>query len=103
MPKNSEKKYRAIAYLRISNADSKMGESESLTNQRSFIHDFVSKSPDIEIVAEKLDDGVSGLVFDRPQFKEMMEEVVGGTVDCIIVKDDSVIIEPNRKSNLKVR
>ncbi len=87
MPKNKERTYKAIAYLRISNSDSKEGESESLGNQRSFIQSFVSKNPDIEIVSEKIDDGVTGLVFDRPQFKEMMEEVMEGTVDCIIVKD----------------
>lgn len=79
--------YKAVAYLRISNADSNLGESESLTHQRQFIQDFVSKQSDIELVCEKLDDGVSGLVFDRPQFKEMMEEVMKGAVDCVIVKD----------------
>lgn len=62
------KMYKAVAYLRISNADGRVGESESLGNQRKFIQDFAENQKDIKLVAEKLDDGVSGLVFDRPQF-----------------------------------
>lgn len=79
--------FKAVAYLRISNADGHDGESESLSNQRHYIKDFADTKDDIELVAEKLDDGVSGLVFDRPQFKEMMELIEKGTVDCVIVRD----------------
>ncbi len=81
------KMYKAVAYLRISNADEKVGESESLGNQRNFIQDFVAKQEDIQLISEKLDDGVSGLIFDRPQFQEMMESIQKNEVDCVIVRD----------------
>lgn len=35
------------------------------------------------------DDGISGTRFDRPGFTAMMEEVVAGNVEAIIVKDMS--------------
>ena len=39
------------------------------------------------MVSEKADDGYSGVNFERPGFKEMMEEIRAGQVDCVIVKD----------------
>lgn len=79
--------YKAVSYLRISIADENKGESESLSNQRKGINDFISSQGDIELIDEKIDDGVSGLVFDRPSFLEMMDRVYKHEIDCIIVKD----------------
>ncbi|WP_313530612.1 recombinase family protein [Anaerotignum sp.] len=81
------KKYKAALYMRISNSDEKRGESESLSNQRKLLEDFLVNYPDIEVVSEKLDDGYTGLLFDRPAFKEMMQEIVDEKVNCVIVKD----------------
>ncbi len=79
--------YNAAAYLRISNADETVGESESLTNQRKFIQDFVSKQEDIVLKSEKFDDGISGLVYTRPSFQEMIDEILEHKIDCVIVRD----------------
>ena len=80
-------KYKAAAYIRLSYTDDRQNESDSVGNQRRLIEDFVARSPDIEIVMEKIDDGYSGIIFDRPAFKEMMQEVTDGTINCVIVKD----------------
>ena len=80
-------KYKAAAYIRLSYTDDRQSESDSVGNQRRLIEDFVSRNPDIEIVMEKIDDGYSGIIFDRPAFKEMMQEVTDGTINCVIVKD----------------
>lgn len=80
-------KYKAALYMRISNSDAKAGESESLANQRKMLLDFVSKNHNIEIVAEHLDDGVTGLVYDRPAFNELMKDIIEGKVNCVITKD----------------
>ncbi len=80
-------KYKAALYMRISNSDAKAGESESLANQRKLLMDFVAKNPDIEVVAEHLDDGVTGLVYDRPAFNELMKDIIDGKVNCAITKD----------------
>ena len=34
-----------------------------------------------------MDDGVSGIIFDRKAFKEMMAEIEAGEINCVIVKD----------------
>lgn len=85
--------YRAADYLRLSKEDgdssllSGKGESNSISSQRSLIHSFVKKCPDIELVREFVDDGYTGTNFDRPAFQEMMKAIERGEIDCIIVKD----------------
>ena len=81
------KKHKAVMYLRISVTDGKDGESNSIGNQKKLIDDFVKNNPDIEIVSEKIDDGYSGVIFERPAFKEMMEDIQSGVINCVIVKD----------------
>lgn len=80
-------KYQATAYIRLSYTDDRSSESDSVTNQRKLIENFIERNPDIQIVSEKIDDGYSGIIFDRPAFKEMMQLVTDGSINCVIVKD----------------
>ena len=80
-------KYKAISYTRLSYTNDKENESNSIANQKSLIREFVKKHSDIEIVSEKVDDGYTGVLFDRPAFQEMMEDIRAEKVNCIIVKD----------------
>ena len=80
-------KYKATAYIRLSYTDDHSSESDSVSNQRKLIENFVERNPDIEVVSEKIDDGYSGIIFDRPAFKEMMQDVTDGSINCVIVKD----------------
>ena len=80
-------KFKAAAYIRLSYTDDRSSESDSVGNQRKLIENFTENHPDIELVMEKIDDGYSGILFDRPAFKEMMQAVTDGTINCVIVKD----------------
>ena len=82
-----ETKYKAAKYIRLSSADGNDGESNSVANQRRLIDEYLSKHPEIETVGEYVDDGVSGIVFDRPAFSDMMEAIRADKVNCIISKD----------------
>lgn len=79
--------YKAIKYIRLSYTDDKTVESDSVANQRRLIDDFIEKHPEIEVIGEKIDDGYSGVLFDRPAFQEMMQMIKEGEVNCVIVKD----------------
>ena len=70
--------YKAIKYIRLSDADGKDGESDSIGNQRRLIDEYLKNHSDIEAVGEKIDDGFTGILFDRPAFKEMMTEIEAG-------------------------
>jgi DNA invertase Pin-like site-specific DNA recombinase len=82
-----EIKYKAMKYLRLSIADSSQGESDSVGNQRKIIDEYLKNHPEIEASGEKIDDGFSGLLYDRPAFKEMMADIKEGRINCVICKD----------------
>jgi hypothetical protein len=86
----------AIAfYLRLSLADGDLGkdhkeESNSIENQRLLLQSFVEAREDLYgDIREFIDDGYSGTNFERPAFKEMIEEAKKGKIQVIIVKDFS--------------
>nr|WP_317426867.1 recombinase family protein [uncultured Blautia sp.] len=89
--------YRAVVYLRLSDEDGDNRESDSISNQRILIHSFLKNHPEIQVVKECVDDGYTGTNFNRPGFQEMLRMLEQGEADCIIVKDDCVIIEPTQK------
>lgn len=77
--------------------DGDKAESNSIGNQRELIRDFVAERPELHLVGEYADDGYTGTNFERPGFTQMMEDIKSGKINCIIVKDDCVIIEPTQK------
>lgn len=62
-------------------------ESESISNQKDLIREYMKSVPDAIIVSKKVDDGYSGTNFDCPAFISMMKEVEAGKVNCVVVKD----------------
>ena len=87
-----KKIYKAAIYLRLSKGDDDLdviekSESNSITNQRLIAQNYIDNHPDIRFVREYQDDGYTGMNFDRPGLKAMMEDIDAGLIDCIIVKD----------------
>lgn len=82
-----EKKYNAAVYIRLSKDDGDKMESNSITNQRTLIEAFLKNKPEITICSERVDDGYSGVSFDRPAVKAMFDDIKAGSINCIIVKD----------------
>ena len=92
MMKKPNKVYHASIYLRLSKEDGDVttgskNESNSISNQKSLIMDYLKDKPEIQVVSIREDDGYSGVDFNRPSFQMMLEDVKKGIVDCIIVKD----------------
>ena len=83
----AEKKYKAAVYLRLSKEDGDKEESYSISNQRDLALDYISRHDDIELAAELADDGYTGSNFNRPAFRELIDKISAGEVDCVIVKD----------------
>lgn len=81
--------YYADLYLRLSREDGDKSESNSIINQRNLLMDFLKIHPEIKLHKVRIDDGYSGVNFDRPDFIEMMESVRKQKINCIIVKDFS--------------
>lgn len=81
------KKYQAALYIRLSKEDGDKAESNSVSNQRDLIYAFLKEKQDIQVCEEKIDDGYSGVGFERPALMSMLEDVKQGKINCIIVKD----------------
>lgn len=80
-------------YLRLSIADGDLGknekdESNSIENQRLLLQSYLTmmEMPE-DNIAEYVDDGYSGLNFNRPSFQRMIEDAKQGKIDTILVKD----------------
>ncbi len=75
-------------YARLSQEDALDGESNSIANQKKILlkyaMDNVFPNPTFFI-----DDGVSGVTFDRPGWNEMIRLAEAGKVQTVIVKDMS--------------
>ena len=73
-------------YLRLSREDELEGESNSITNQRAFLMDYAEKNGfrNIQIFT---DDGISGVLFKRKSFNELLDLIEAGKVENFIVKD----------------
>lgn len=79
--------YNADLYLRLSKEDGDKEESDSITNQKELIFDYLKSMEDIKIHEIRVDDGYSGVNFNRPAFQQMLEDIKTGKVDCVITKD----------------
>lgn len=79
--------YRADAYYRLSKEDGDKAQSDSITNQKALVREFLKANPDIQLYQEKADDGYSGVNFNRPAFQEMLEDIKSRRINCVIVKD----------------
>ena len=89
--KLSNQNYHAAAYLRLSKedtavADAKKAESNSISNQKSLIKNFVKDHQNIEITEFYVDDGFTGADFERPAFQQMINDIYSGKINCVIVK-----------------
>ncbi len=58
--------YIADAYFRLSREDGDKAESDSIVNQRALVREFLKTHPEIQIYQERVDDGFSGVSFNRP-------------------------------------
>ena len=73
-------------YMRLSRDDEKIGESQSIENQREILQRFI-QSQGIHNVREYVDDGYSGTTFNRPEVQRLLEDAKHGKIDTIVVKD----------------
>ena len=89
---NLSKTYLCGGYLRLSKEDGDVAGSEtlqsnSIENQKEYIEDYIHSKPEIKIVDFYVDDGYSGVNFDRPDFQRMLQDIKNKKIDCVIVKD----------------
>lgn len=78
--------YHVALYIRLSKEDESEGPSQSVTNQKSLLDDFVKKHR-LSVYDTYIDDGWSGTNFDRPDFQRMIADIEAKKVNMVITKD----------------
>ena len=68
--------WNVAAYMRLSREDGDKEESNSIGSQRDMIRDFILKREDMVVVQEYVDDGFSGVSFDRPGLQRLLKYLV---------------------------
>ncbi len=79
--------WNLAAYLRLSKEDNENEESNSITNQKELIEQYIRHKSNLQLVDYYIDDGYSGTSFNRPAFKKLLEDIRDKKVNAIIVKD----------------
>ena len=71
------KKYRTAIYCRLSDEDyeKKREVSESIENQMFICRKYIEERPELEEAEVYIDDGHTGLDYDRAGYIRMMEDV----------------------------
>ena len=83
----SKKVYRTAIYARLSRDDGDKAESNSIVSQKAMCEEYIKKAGDLELVETFVDDGYSGVDFQRPGFMKMEQAVREKRIDAIVCKD----------------
>ena len=82
---------KTCAYIRLSEEDRKLNKniySESILNQIKLIEDYSIKN-NMGIPQNYIDDGYTGINFDRPAIEQLTKDIENGKVKTVITKDFS--------------
>ena len=78
--------YNTALYCRLSLDDGSVGESGSIQTQKMLLEKYC-KDNGYEIYDYYIDDGYSGLNYNRPNFQRTIQDIQGGKINLVITKD----------------
>lgn len=78
--------YKAAVYCRLSKDDEQNGDSVSIETQKMMLTKYCNDQM-IDIFDIYVDDGYSGLNFNRPSFKRLIQDLEDGKFNVVITKD----------------
>ena len=76
-------------YTRLSIEDEDDEEQNSIGNQKKIVLDYLKDKTDVVAAEYYVDNGYTGMNFNRPDFQRMLNDLRTGKINCVIVKDIS--------------
>lgn len=76
--------YKTAVYMRLSRDDGDDKESQSISNQRKSIYEFIERAnadanqDNFYIIGDYIDDGYTGSNYNRPDFQRLIEDINKG-------------------------
>lgn len=78
--------YRVGLYCRLSSDDGNVGDSGSIITQKMILEKYCEDN-NLEIIDTYVDDGFSGLNYNRPSFQRLISDIEIGRINMVITKD----------------
>ena len=78
--------YNAALYMRFSRDDGQVSDSSSITTQKMMLEKFCQDNG-FKIYDSYVDDGYTGMNFDRPDFQRLINDIESGKINLVITKD----------------
>jgi len=78
--------YKVGLYLRLSQDDGQAGDSSSIQTQRAMLEKYC-REQGFNIIDIYIDDGYSGLNFNRPDFQRLLNDIDDKKINLVIMKD----------------
>ena len=80
--------WRIAMYIRLSKEDTNAGESDSVTNQKKILQEYLEHffEGQFEIIDAYVDDGLTGTDDTRESFMRMVQAIEAGRVNCVLCK-----------------
>lgn len=88
--KRLEQEKITALYERLSRDDELAGDSNSIVTQKKMLEGYAAQQGFTNCV-HYTDDGYSGGTFERPSWKQLINDIEDGKVGCVIAKDMSRI------------
>ena len=83
---DKNKIYKCVCYQRVSTKNE--SQAESCEHQKMLADDFLDRNKNFILVANFQDDGISGKSDDREDYQKMIQLILQGDIDFILVKDN---------------
>lgn len=78
--------YRVGLYCRLSSDDGNVGDSGSIITQKMILEKYCEEN-NLQIIDTYVDDGFSGLNYNKPSFQRLMSDIEIGRINMVITKD----------------
>ena len=79
--------FNTAFYIRLSKEDNDKSENNSISTQKKILYQYINNKEEFSLYKIYVDDGYSGLNFNRPSFQNLLNDVDMKLINCIIVKD----------------
>lgn len=78
--------YNTGLYIRLSSIDLS-DEKNKIENQKNLLLHFVNQTSELTFRKIYCDDGETGIHFERPQWNQLINDILKKEINCIVVKD----------------
>ena len=79
--------WKCALYIRLSREDGDKAESDSIVNQRKLLVSYVEEHEEFRLYETYIDEDYTGTNFNRPAFMQILKDIKGKKINCVIVKD----------------